>query len=167
MKYGVKPGAHLTEEEAQIVGEAMEDCARASGAGYSTKDFEAYCSNPRTKVHQVWLKKRDEIRNSAGRSAAAYLMRSIILVEHIGSDGPPKAATTLLLSDGFKREGYVYDRATLAGSEDLVETAATQYATQLRGIATSFADVGGIRRMLEVTELVMKEFRSKLPKKAG
>ena len=151
-KYAKKSKFHITNQEAQIIGDAFEKCGSRTGAkGVSVEKFAAFCAKPRHPVHEVWKRQRAQIANGAGRTAAAYLMRAVEIIIIHPKKGPAsggRAITTIVVEDkNGDTEGVGYRSEDVARNSDLLDLAEQEMDRQVRGLAESFAAIAGGSRM--------------------
>ena len=150
-KYVRRSKYHISNREAQVIGDAFEKCgSRAGSRGVSVEKFVAFCEKPQHPVHEIWKRKRDQLTLSAGRAAAVYLMAAVeIVILHPNSSAPAgRAITTIVIEDDDgKCEGMGYRAEDVARHPDLLELAEQEMARQVRGLAESFAAIAGGNRM--------------------
>lgn len=169
-RYEQRPGFRITDKEAQVIGDAFEQCGSEVGSrGVSVEQFEAFCSKPRHPVHKVWKRRRDQICNGAGRTAAAYLMAAVrIIIIHPSAQLAAGRAFTSIQIKTEEEGGYRgigYRSADVSNSPDLLDLAERDMDRQVRGLAEAFAAVAGGERMYvrlvriasEVRELFTKQ----------
>lgn len=158
-KYAVKPGAHLRKDEAQIVGEAIEDLRRQlRRTDFTAGELERYCRAQRRPIHPIWARVRDSIASSAGREAAAYLMRSIVMIPY--GETSAESAPRMVVVLGPPQPGRTTSRPAedIAPNVDLILEYTGQFETTLRGHMQEFTHVVGVGRMKEAVLRVLEEF---------
>jgi hypothetical protein len=157
--YLPKPGAHIKRSEAQIIGQAKDECQRSLRRDVTPKDFLAFCQDRRQPVHRIWNNKRREFEAGAGLAAADYLLRSICLdTRGLANKGPPRAL--MIVSGSARGEGVVYDSEDVRRAPNLLLLAEEEFVITLKAAAKSFADLAGISRMKTVAQQVLDEFRA-------
>lgn len=161
MRYLPVPGSHITIDEAQVVGDAIIRAREKFGEAFTVAQFESICKRKRDPIHPIWCKKRDALISAAGRTAAAYLMRSVAIQRLPGANELPKALTIII---GDDRTGRAYSPEYIANSPDLLDDYEDQYIRQLRGISRNFSDVVGIPRMIAACERTIGEFAVRVPR---
>jgi hypothetical protein len=153
---------HITDKEAQIIGDAFEQCGSEIGSrGVSVEQFEAFCAKPSHPVHDIWKRRCDKIRAGAGRAAAAYLMSAVqIIVIHQDKTPVGRAFTTITIEEGDGTySGTGYRSEDVARNVDLLDLAERDMDRQVRGLAESFAAVAGGDRMYSRLLLIASEVR--------
>lgn len=167
-KYKRRPPFRITNKEAQVIGDAFEQCGSETGArGVSVAKFEAFCSEPSHPVHKIWKRQCEQVVAGAGREAAAYLMRAVqIIIIHPSTAAPVgRAFTTIQIEDKEEgRQGVGYHSVQVARSPDLLELAEQEMTRQVRGLAESFAAVAGATRMYDRLIRIATEVREQFGK---
>lgn len=163
-KYVKKSKFHITNQEAQIIGDAFEKCGGKSGPkGVSVAKFAAFCAKPQHPVHEVWKRRRDQVVNGAGRAAAVYLMAAVeIIIIHPkkGLVSSGRAITTIQIEDMVGDvEGVGYRSGDVASNPDLLDLAEQEMDRQVRGLAESFAHLAGGQRMYKRMVKIATEVR--------
>jgi hypothetical protein len=112
-------------------------------------------------VHDIWLRRRDQVVKNAGREAAAYLMRAVeIIIIHPkkGSVSAGRAITTIQVEDKSREvEGVGYHSSDVASNPDLLDQAEEDFVRQVRGLAESFTAIAGKARMTRRLMEIAKE----------
>lgn len=163
-KYAKKSKYHITNQEAQIIGDAFEKCgSRAGSEGVSVEKFAAFCAKPQHPVHEVWKRRREQVVNGAGREAASYLMRAVEIIIVHPKKGPistGRAVTTIKIENkNGDIEGVGFRSVDVASSPDLLNLAEQEMDRQVRGLAESFAAVAGGPRMYKRLLKIATEVR--------
>lgn len=155
--YRPRPGARLTIKEAEIVGESTETLREELSRSFTVEEYETFCRRKIEPVHPIWKKKRDEISADAGRAAAAYLLRSFIVVEgkqEIAREG----VIVLVEHKGLKTEhGTVHTPDFVRASGDLLDLAEEQFCREVKASMAVFANVAGMKRMKKALAAVVEE----------
>lgn len=151
-QYKKKSRFHITDQEAQVIGDAFEKCGSRTGAkGVSVEKFENFCAKRQHPVHKIWERQRDQIADGAGRTAAAYLMRAVeIIIIHPKKQAGPagRAITTIMIeNEAGDYNGVGFRSEDVARRPDLLDLAEEEMDRQVRGLAESFAAVAGGNRM--------------------
>lgn len=151
-KYVKKSKFHVTNLEAQVIGDAFEKCGSRTGSkGVSVEKFAAFCKKPQHPVHEIWKRRRDQVVKGSGRAAASYLMAAVeIIIIHPKKQAGPvgRAITTIMIEDkNGDCDGVGYRSVDVSRSPDLLILAEKEMERQVRGLAESFAAVAGGNRM--------------------
>jgi hypothetical protein len=162
-RYVKRSKYHITDREAQIIGDAFEQCGSRQGSrGVSVEKFADFCSKPQHPVHEIWKRRRDQVMGGAGRAAAAYLMAAVeIIIIHPNRNAPAgRAVTTIMIEDQKGNcDGVGYRSSDVARNPDLLDLAEQEMARQVRGLAESFAAIAGGNRMYGTLMRIATEVR--------
>ena len=157
--YRPRPGAHLTVAQAGVVGEAIERARAEFGRSFTVEQFETLCARRSDPVHALWVEKRSEIVDQAGRSAASYLLRSVVIIMDRRRPTELREATIVLTRrDGTESEGTAHEPRHVARSADLLQEMEEDFKSRVRADAKQFADVAGAARMKRAAREVLDEF---------
>lgn len=163
-KYAKKSKFHITNQEAQIVGDAFEKCGSRTGSkGVSVEKFAAFCAKPQHPVHEVWKRRRGQMVKSAGRAAAVYLMAAVEIIIIHPKKGPVsagRAVTTIKIEDkNGDTEGVGFRSVDVASNPELLNLAEQEMDRHVRGLAESFASIAGGPRMYQRLLKIATEVR--------
>lgn len=159
MQYAAKPGAHLNKSDAQIVGEAMETLRKKlRRRSFTIPEFERFCSNNHHPVHQVWRRVRDSITKRAGREAAAYLLRSVVVIMYgeVAGEASPRPVVTIGPPEPNKT--VVFLAGDVAADPNLLVEYENQLKNHIRGHMQEFANIAGNSRLTQAVLSVLSEF---------
>lgn len=159
---------HISDKEAQVIGDAFEQCGSQIGSkGVSVEQFADFCAQPIHPVHEIWKNRKDKIVAGSGRAAAAYLMSSVEIIIIHGERMPTtaRAFTTIMIEQsGGKNYGTGYRSEDVANDSDLLAIAEKDMDRQVRGLAESFAAIAGGDRMYDRLLLIATEVRDMFTK---